>query len=81
MVSSKQVDSRFNDPNRIPISLVSNRLAHVIKEVLETNQRKLITKAGQALVALCPLTEIAEYEDLKRQLTIDAYKENDPEPV
>lgn len=79
MVNSKQVDSRFNDPNRIPISLVSSRLAHVIREVLESNQRKLITKAGQALVALCPLTEIAEYEDLKKKLMIDTHRENDPE--
>jgi len=58
----------FNDPNRVPIGEFSKNLFRLIREVQQTRQRKFITINGKAVVAICPLVDVANFEITKEQI-------------
>lgn len=60
-------DEKFNDPNRIPVTEVSQKICKIIKEVQSTGQRKLVTRNGRAIAAICPLAEVALVEEMNSQ--------------
>ena len=63
---TQSAESRFNDPNRIGIGEVAQRLCQIIKEVQQTQRRKLITRNGRVIAAICPLSEVAIVEEFIR---------------
>ncbi len=55
---------RFNDPSRIPIGKCQQNLFEIVRLVKETKTRRLITREGIVIAALCPLSEVAMLDDL-----------------
>jgi len=74
--SSIESEQKFNDPNRVPITEVNQRLCQIIKEVQTTRKRKLITKQGFAVAAICPLCEVALVDDLKAHNQVQKEDQN-----
>jgi hypothetical protein len=62
----------FNDPNRIPIGVVSKKLFQIIREVHQSRQMKLITINGRAVAAICPLIDAAKLQ-LNQRGTINVH--------
>ena len=55
---------RFNDPNKIPIGKCQQNLFEIVKQVKETKTRRLITREGLVVAAICPLQEVAMLDNL-----------------
>ena len=58
-------EAMFNPPDRVPISKAFKEFFELVKEVEETQKRKVITKNGRAVVAITPLNESAFYESAR----------------
>jgi len=55
----EKTEANFDDPTRVPISVVAQNLSRLIDQVRRTKQRLIITKNGRASVAISPLREVA----------------------
>lgn len=58
------IDMKYNAPDRITITEASQHLCQVIREVQKTLRRKLITRNGKVIAAICSLNEIAIIDEI-----------------
>lgn len=62
-ISLDWADLRFNDPRRIPIGKCQQNLFDIVKQVQKSKTRRLITKEGIVVAAICPLQEVAKLDE------------------